>query len=72
MEIQKQMKLETQCCKNCKKRHMGCHADCADYLKAKEELARIKEQMQKESVTVGYFVDVARRKNKMYREKTKR
>ena len=51
---------------------MGCHADCADYLKAKEELARIKEQMQMESLTVGYFVDVARRKNKMYREKTKR
>ena len=41
-------------------------------MKAKEELARIKEQMQKESLTVGYFVDVARRKNKMYREKTKR
>ena len=66
------MKLETQCCKDCKKRHMGCHSDCADYLKAKEELARIKEEMQKQSTTVGYFVDVARRKKKKFREKTKR
>ena len=51
---------------------MGCHADCADYLEAKERLAKIKEEMQKEKSTAGYFVDVARRKRKMYREKTKR
>lgn len=66
------MKLESQCCLNCKKRHMGCHADCIDYLSAKEELARIKEQMQNESKNVSYFVDVARRKNKKFREKNKR
>ena len=42
------MKLESQCCLKCKKRHMGCHAKCADYLEAKERLDKIKEEMQKE------------------------
>lgn len=66
------MKLESQCCHKCTKRHMGCHADCADYLEAKERLAKIKDEMQKQKSTSGYFIDVARRKKKMYREKTKR
>ena len=66
------MKLESQCCHKCTKRHMGCHADCADYLEAKERLAKIKDEMQKQKSTSGYFIDVARRKRKMYREKTKR
>ena len=51
---------------------MGCHAKCADYLEAKERLDKIKEEMQKEKSTAGYFVDVARRKKKMYREKNKK
>lgn len=66
------MKLESQCCHKCTKRHMGCHADCADYLEAKERLAKIKDEMQKQKSTSGYFIDVARRKKKMFREKTKR
>ena len=72
MENHQRNEIRNAVLQGLQKRHMGCHADCADYLKAKEELARIKEQMQMESLTVGYFVDVARRKNKMYREKTKR
>ena len=66
------MKLESQCCHKCTKRHMGCHADCADYLEAKERLAKIKDEMQKQKSTSGYFIDVARRKKKMYREKNKK
>lgn len=66
------MKLRNNCCKDCSRRHVGCHADCADYIAAKAELEKIKEQMQKDAQTIGYFVDVAKRKNKKYREKTKR
>lgn len=66
------MKLESQCCHKCTKRHIGCHADCADYLEAKERLAKIKDEMQKQKSTSGYFIDVARRKRKMYREKNKK
>lgn len=66
------MKLDSQCCYKCEKRHMGCHADCEDYLKAKEELAEIKEKLHKQSINDGYFVDVARRKKKKFREKTKK
>ena len=65
------MKLESQCCHNCQKRHMGCHADCADYLKAKERLAKIKDEMQKQKSTSGYFIDVARRKKKCTGRKIK-
>ena len=66
------MKLESQCCNKCTKRYMGCHAKCADYLEAKERLDKIKEEIQKEKSTAGYFVDVARRKKKMFREKNKK
>lgn len=31
-------------CKNCKKRHIGCHADCKEYKEFKKDLEREKEK----------------------------
>lgn len=35
--------MKKDCCKNCERRHEGCHADCKDYIetfvKGKEEKA---------------------------------
>ena len=38
------------CCKDCipPKRHIGCHADCKEYIKEKAELEREKEIKKKE------------------------
>lgn len=33
-------------CLNCKKRHLGCHSDCEDYKKYKEELEHIKKNIK--------------------------
>lgn len=61
-----------QCCKECKKRYMGCHSKCEDYLAAKAENERIKEEKHKQSVTDGYFVLTARKKRKKYLEHKKK
>lgn len=34
------MKNTFDCCYTCEKRYIGCHSDCLEYLKAKEETAR--------------------------------
>lgn len=66
------MKLRSQCCKDCQRRHKGCHSDCEDYLAAKKELDELKKQMQAAAANDGYFVAVARRKQKAYREKSRK
>ena len=37
------------CCKNCKppKRHIGCHSDCKQYIKEKEEFEKQKAKIDK-------------------------
>lgn len=37
------MAMKITCCKDCTKRHIGCHASCEDYIKQKTELDRIRE-----------------------------
>lgn len=39
-----------KCCKNCLKRIIGCHANCPDYAKEKEELEK-KKKWEKEHMT---------------------
>lgn len=58
------MKLESQCCLKCKKRHMGCHADCADYLEAKAEHERLMKAEILRREANGYEAESARRRHK--------
>jgi len=54
------MRLINSPCKNCTERHMGCHAECEKYRKAREETdaAREKERLHRE--TEAYFADYAK------------
>ena len=37
-------------CKDCAKRHVGCHSECEDYKNAKLELSAINANRNKENV----------------------
>lgn len=56
-------------CKNCPKRHVGCHATCESYLRGKEEMKRIDRNRKAESEINGYAKDsIARREHKRHRQ----
>lgn len=40
-------------CKECPDRHIGCHADCEDYLIFKSECDRIRQNEQAERKTIN-------------------
>ena len=42
-------------CKGCvpPKRHVGCHATCEDYIRESEENNRVREQKQKNKVSLN-------------------
>lgn len=54
------MRLLHNPCKNCEDRHVGCHAECEKYRKAKEETeaARGREKLSREAD--GYYADYAK------------
>lgn len=37
-------------CQDCKRRYVGCHAECDDYKKAKAEQDRIKQEIWQSNV----------------------
>lgn len=41
-------------CLHCKKRKIGCHSTCADYLDYDAEKKKISEERQKENIFRGY------------------
>ena len=63
------MKLNSQCCKDCKKRHPGCHGECEDYINAKAEAERIRQKLIEQGMISGYFADTSRKKKKRYMKK---
>ena len=36
------------CCKDCEKRHLGCHSDCPDYLADKARHDELKAKIDRE------------------------
>ena len=63
------MKLPTQCCYKCEKRHHKCHATCETYIAAKAELERIKAEKTKDSEINAYAANVVKKKIKQWRWK---
>lgn len=50
--------MNFECCKGCvpPKRHVGCHSECEEYLKDKEELKKRKEQIKmNESISLSNY-----------------
>lgn len=42
------------CCKNCTERYLGCHSECEQYKKEKEEVVRVRELARKNK-QMGYL-----------------
>lgn len=63
------MKLQNQCCKDCHKRYSGCHSECPDYIAAKEESEKIRQQLIKEGLIKGYLADSSFKRKKRYLKK---
>lgn len=63
------MRLINQCCKNCTKRTHGCHSTCPDYIAAKEEAERVRQQLIKEGLIKGYLADSSYKRRKRYLKK---
>lgn len=60
------------CCKDCTPpiRHIGCHSNCEQFLKEKEELRILNEKINKNKVpciTNNDFYEVAFIRNKRYK-----
>lgn len=53
------MRLINSPCKDCTERHVGCHAECEKYRKAKEETEEAKEKQRLHKETEAYFADYA-------------
>lgn len=55
------MRKKIDCCRDCTKRHTGCHASCEDYKREKSELDELRSAMQaqKDSDTLyaSYHID---------------
>lgn len=45
------------CCYKCEKRYLGCHAECEEYKKEKEELTRIREIEKRERLKLVNLTD---------------
>lgn len=60
--------MKTSPCKDCKKRHIGCHSECDDYIKFQIvhniELNTIKKNKDKGRIALSYTIDTIRKQNK--------
>ena len=54
-------------CENCNKRHLGCHADCKVYKAYKDELKRLREEIQRNKEFSGYRCEVFAKQEKYKR-----
>lgn len=45
------------CCYGCEKRYLGCHAECEEYKKQREELTRIREIEKRERMKLVDLTD---------------
>lgn len=52
-----------KCCKDCTKRHVGCHSECQDYITEKrmleEELQRVAKQRDLDYLLDSHFSETA-------------
>lgn len=54
-------------CKICNKRHLGCHAECKVYKAYKDELKRLREEIQRSKEFSGYRCEVFAKQEKYKR-----
>ena len=40
--------MKTDTCRECTKRHVGCHSTCQDYIKFRQELDEVNKKIRKE------------------------
>lgn len=40
------LRFRNTSCKDCEKRHVGCHSDCPDHIKDREEYEQLKKQIE--------------------------
>ncbi len=50
-----------KCCYKCDKRHVGCHADCEDYLAFRREKESHKKNVEMAAVIKGYYTEKYKR-----------
>ena len=62
------MNLRNSPCRDCKERHIGCHAECEKYITAKAEHDQVIRQRMKINDINAYVSDCVR-KNKKRRKK---
>lgn len=55
------------CCKNCAKRHMGCHSNCDDYKRESEELQASKAVLRAEQDAYVELTEYRKHNNKRRR-----
>ena len=51
------MSMGIKCCKDCKKRFLGCHDSCDEYKEELEEMHKEKEYNKKHHDVTSYDVD---------------
>ena len=51
------MRRHIECCKDCPKRHSGCHASCEDYLREKAELEELHAVMNTEKQAYALYAN---------------
>ena len=51
-------------CKNCEKRHIGCHSKCNLYIDYKKELAKIKKEEMIEKINTSAEISINEQKRK--------
>lgn len=51
-------------CKDCTKRYVGCHSNCADYAEYKKEVTEQRKQKRKESMMNKHNFDSRNRHSK--------
>lgn len=61
--------FDYNCCKNCEKRHSGCHADCEEYNTIKDKNDQIKEMIRKEKENEYHSKFAAKKHEKYVRER---
>jgi hypothetical protein len=58
------MKNTFECCHNCERRHIGCHADCQEYLTAKAAILEAKRRKYMEDEYINYVANAVRKMKK--------
>lgn len=63
------MRLVNNPCKSCEERHVGCHAECEKYAKAKADTEDARQKKQLYEEYNGYMSEYAKKVQRRMRNK---